>query len=138
MKVFILFSFVKIKIRYGNRSPFRYDHTFSTLSTKIKKERSHLLKYEKVILNGKPLYREFCTATGYYTGVLSEEELIQQLIAQSIHSTTEIHEEKVDQALEKLDPDQKNIVETYINYLERVVESLERPQQITKEEVLTY
>lgn len=97
-----------------------------------------MVKYEKIVINGKPLYREFCLDTGYYTDVLTEEELMQQLYDKAVHSVTEFHEHEIERALMQLDPYHKNILETYISYLERVVESLEKAKNDKKEPLIAY
>jgi hypothetical protein len=86
-----------------------------------------MTRFHKITINGKVMFREFDSATGYYeTEMISEEDLIEQLLEEVVDSETEIDEQEIDKAINYIpSPFQREMVQNYINYLESVVESLE-------------
>lgn len=86
-----------------------------------------MTKYHKITMNGKIMYREFDPSTGYYeTDMLSEEELMEQLLEDVVDSEIEIDESEIERAINYIpSPFQREMVQNYITYLETIVESLE-------------
>ncbi|MFD2214989.1 hypothetical protein [Metabacillus endolithicus] len=83
--------------------------------------------YHKITINGKVFFREFDSTRGYYENeMLTEAELIEQLLGEVVESEIEIDESEVERAIYSIpSPFQREMVQKYINYLEAVVESLE-------------
>ena len=82
--------------------------------------------YHKITINGSVFFREFDTSRGYYENeMLTENQLIQQLMEEVIEAEIDIDEEEIDRAIQCISsPFQRKMVQNYINYLEAVVESL--------------
>jgi len=83
--------------------------------------------YHKITINGKVFFREFDSTRGYYENeMLTEEEFIEQLLAEVVESEIDIDESEIERAIYNIpSPFQREMVQKYINYLEAVVESLE-------------
>lgn len=94
-------------------------------------------KYHKFVLNDKAYYWEFCENTGYYENLVTEKELLHHLLGNSLHSVIEIDDVLIKQALSTLPRFQKALIETYMSYLERVVESFEKTHGITTPKLTT-
>ncbi|MGD6875659.1 hypothetical protein [Bacillus infantis] len=86
-----------------------------------------MTKYHKITMNGKVMYREFDPTTGYYKSeMLSEEDLIEQLLEEVVDSEIDIDESEIERAINYIpSPFQREMVQNYITYLESIVESFE-------------
>jgi hypothetical protein len=83
--------------------------------------------YHKIITNGEKYYREFNEVTGFYEEeTLTEEELIEQLLEEAVEEVIEIDKGQIERAISTItDRYQREIVQNYLDYLERLVESFE-------------
>jgi len=84
-------------------------------------------KYHKIILNGKVYYREFHEASGLYEDeLLSEEELIERYLDDVVESTIEIDQGEIQRIINCIPHSiHRERIQNYIEYMERLVESLE-------------
>lgn len=79
--------------------------------------------YHKIVTNGEVRYREFNEANGFYEKeTLSEEELIEYLMEEVI----EVDKGQIERAISNI-PDryQRELVQIYLDYIERLTESFE-------------
>ena len=84
-------------------------------------------RYHKIVTNGEIQYREFNESTGFYEDdILSEEELVEQLLAEAVEEVIEVDKARIERAISMI-PDryQREIVQTYLDYIERLAESFE-------------
>ncbi|WP_235192199.1 hypothetical protein [Cytobacillus firmus] len=84
-----------------------------------------MTKYHKITMNGKVMYREFDPTTGYYENeMITEEDLVEQLLEEAVDSEIEIDEEEIDRAINYIPSSfQREMVQNYIAYLQAVIES---------------
>ncbi|MFE4520813.1 hypothetical protein ACFRCQ_01505 [Cytobacillus firmus] len=83
--------------------------------------------FHKIVMNGEVRYREVNEATGYYEEeTLSEEELVEQLMEEAVEEVIEVDMGKIERAISNI-PDryQRELVQNYVDYLDRLVESFE-------------
>lgn len=81
--------------------------------------------YSKIVMNGEKCYREFHEDTGFYgQTTLTEQELTEQLLLEITKEIIEIDNGEVDKAISTIpDQNQREIVQRYLEYLERIAES---------------
>jgi TRAP-type C4-dicarboxylate transport system substrate-binding protein len=84
-------------------------------------------RYHKIVMNGEKYYRAFNEATGYYeTEILAEQDLMNQLIEEAVIRVVEFDKGEIERAVSTImDQYQREMVQNYLDYLERLVESLE-------------
>ncbi|WP_077214998.1 hypothetical protein [Bacillus dakarensis] len=84
--------------------------------------------YHKITINGSVFFREFDTTRGYYENeMLTEDELIQQLMEEVVEAEVEIDEGEIERAINCISsPFQRKMVQNYINYLEAVLSPLSK------------
>lgn len=78
-------------------------------------------------MGGEVRYREFNEATGFYENeTLSEEELTEHLLDEAVEEVIEVDKARIERAISTI-PDryQREIVQTYLDYIERLIESFE-------------
>ncbi|MED1203286.1 hypothetical protein [Heyndrickxia acidicola] len=85
------------------------------------------MRYNKIVLESEVLYRGYDESTGYYQrGMLTEKELCQKLREEAIDNVININTELVEQAIGKIpDEHHREMVHSYLDYLEHLVESFE-------------
>lgn len=77
--------------------------------------------FHKIVENGEKTYRRVNESTGYYEDeVLTGEEVIEELLDESVEEFIEIDKGQIERSIH-----QREIVQNYIDYLERLVDSLE-------------
>jgi hypothetical protein len=86
-----------------------------------------MTRYHKIVINGEKQYRALNEVTGTYEDeILSEEDLIEQLLEDAIEEVIEIDKGQVERAICCLpSSSQREMVRNYIDYLERIAESFE-------------
>jgi hypothetical protein len=86
-----------------------------------------MTRYHKIIMDGEKKYRGYNESTGFYEDeILTEEELIEQLLDEVVDEVIEIDRGKVERAISCIPVDyQREMVRNYLDYLERIAESLE-------------
>ena len=84
-------------------------------------------RYHKIVTDGEVRYREFNEATGFYEDeTLSEEELVEQLLEEAVEEVIEVDKARIERAISTIpDQYQRETVQTYLDYIERLVESFE-------------
>jgi hypothetical protein len=84
-------------------------------------------RYNKIVHDGEIYYREINESTGYYEDeTLSEAELMEHLLAEAVGEVIEIDKGQIERAISCIpNIHQRELVQNYIDYLERLVESLE-------------
>lgn len=83
--------------------------------------------YHKIITNGEVRYREFNEANGFNEKeTLSEEELIEYLMEEAVEEVIEVDKGQIERAISNI-PDryQGELVQIYLDYIERLTESFE-------------
>ncbi|MED4464484.1 hypothetical protein [Metabacillus fastidiosus] len=90
-------------------------------------------KYHKIIINGEVRYRAFNEGTGFYgNGTISEAELIEQLLVEVVEEVIEIDKGQIERAISYLPEQyQREMIQNYIDYLERLAELLEQAHDIS-------
>lgn len=85
------------------------------------------MKYHKITINGNVMYREFDPSTGYYDNqMITEDDLVEQLLEEAVDSEIEIDEEEIERAINYIPSSfQREMVQNYISYLQAVIESYE-------------
>jgi hypothetical protein len=85
------------------------------------------MRYNKIVLKDEVLYRGFDESTGYYQKeVLTEKELCQKLREEAVDNVIHIKTELVEQAVATIpDEHHREVVQSYLDYLEHLVESFE-------------
>jgi sporulation-control protein spo0M len=84
-------------------------------------------RYHKIVTNGEVRYREFNEATGFYEDeTFSEEELVELLLEDAVEEVIEVDKSRIERAISTI-PDryQRETVQTYMDYIERLVGSFE-------------
>ncbi|KAB7665151.1 hypothetical protein [Bacillus sp. B1-b2] len=86
-----------------------------------------MTRYNKIIINGEITYRGFNEATGFYDNeVLTEEELIEELLGEVVEDVIEIDKGQIERAISCIPTiHQREMVQNYLDYLECLVESME-------------
>jgi len=86
-----------------------------------------MTRYHKIIVNGSVYYREFDGSTGSYENeMITEEDLIEQLLSEVVESEIEIDDHEIERAINYIpSPFQREMVLNYITYLRTLVESYE-------------
>ncbi|KZZ85054.1 hypothetical protein [Bacillus sp. SJS] len=86
-----------------------------------------MAKYHKIVINGEVQFREVDESTGFYENtILTEDELVEQLLDDAIQEVIEIDKGQVERIISFLpQPFHREQVQTYIDYLENLVESFE-------------
>lgn len=83
--------------------------------------------YHKIVIDGEVQYREFNESTGFYENeILSEEELVEQLLQEAIEEVIEVDKARIERAISTIpDQYQRETVQAYLDYMESLVESFE-------------
>lgn len=80
-----------------------------------------MAKYHRIIIDGVPYYREYSYGLDGYGEMLSEDELVQQLLDEVVDEEIEISQREIEAALRRIaDRDDRNLLQSYIRYLERI------------------
>jgi hypothetical protein len=80
-----------------------------------------MAKYHRIIIDGVPYYREYSYGLDGYGEMLSEDELVQQLLDEVVDEEIEVNEREIEAALRRIaDRDDRNLLQSYIRYLERI------------------
>jgi hypothetical protein len=80
-----------------------------------------MAKYHRIIIDGVPYYREYSYGLDGYGEMLSEDELVQQLLEEVVDEEIEISQREIEAALRRIaDRDDRNLLQSYIRYLERI------------------
>jgi hypothetical protein len=82
-------------------------------------------KYHKIVRNSGTYYRVFNEATGFYEQItLTEKELTERLLQEAVEEVIEIDKGEVERAISSIgDQYKREIVQNYIDHLERIAES---------------
>jgi hypothetical protein len=80
-----------------------------------------MAKYHRIIIDGVPYYREYSYGLDGYGEMLSEDELVQLLLEEVVDEEIEISQREIEAALRRIaDRDDRNLLQSYIRYLERI------------------
>ena len=84
-------------------------------------------KYHRVVLGGKDFYRQYDETLDCYEGeLLTEEDVIEQVLEEVVQDVIHVDRSRVQRAVKNVpEEDDQLIIQSYIEYLERVVELFE-------------
>ncbi|WP_337019537.1 hypothetical protein [Oceanobacillus massiliensis] len=84
-----------------------------------------MARYHKIVTDQEIRYREFNKGTGFYEeGTLSEEELVEQLLAGAVEEVIEVDKAHIERAISTIpDRHHRELIQSYLDYVDCVVES---------------
>jgi len=84
-------------------------------------------KYHRVVLGGKEYYRQYDEALYCYEGEsLTEENVIEQVLEDVVQNVIHVDRLRVQRSIKNIvDEDDQLVIQSYVEYLERVVEFFE-------------
>jgi len=94
---------------------------------KILKEEIRMRKYHRVVLGGKDYYRQYDETLDCYEGeLLTEEDVIEQVLEDVVQDVIHVDRSRVQRSIKNImDEDDRLVIQSYVEYLERVVELFE-------------
>ncbi|MED5053041.1 hypothetical protein GRQ40_17145 [Anoxybacillus sp. PDR2] len=80
-----------------------------------------MAKYHRIVIDGMAYYQEYSYGLDSYGDMLSEDELVQLLLEEVVEEEIEINKRDIEAALRRIpDREDRNILQNYILYLERI------------------
>lgn len=84
-------------------------------------------KYHRIFISGREFFREYDEALDCYKGeLLTEEDVIEQVLEDVVQDIIHVDRSRVQRSVKNVpEEDDQLIIQSYIEYLERVVELFE-------------
>ncbi len=84
-------------------------------------------KYHRVVVGGKDYYRQYDETLDCYEGeLLTEEDVIEQVLEDVVQDVIHVDRSRVQRSIKNImDEDDRLVIQSYVEYLERVVELFE-------------
>ncbi|KQS20068.1 hypothetical protein ASF99_09290 [Exiguobacterium sp. Leaf187] len=84
-------------------------------------------KYHRVVLGGKDYYRQYDETLDCYEGeLLTEEDVFEQVLEDVVQDVIHVDQSRVQRSIKNItDEDDRLVIQSYVEYLERVVELFE-------------